>query len=88
MTIKENFVLRQVAGSYVAVAVGEASVNFDGMLTLNESGALLWRTLEHGAGRAALVRALTTEYEVSEAQAAQDVDEFLDMLRKAGCLAE
>ena len=88
MTIKENFVLRQVAGSYVAVAVGEASVNFDGMLTLNESGALLWRTLEHGAVRAALVRALTTEYEVSEAQAAQDVDEFLDMLRKAGCLAE
>lgn len=88
MTIKENFVLRQVAGSYVTVAVGEASVNFDGMLTLNESGALLWRTLEHGADRAALVRALTTEYEVSEAQAAQDVDEFLDMLRKAGCLAE
>ena len=42
MTIKENFVLRQVAGSYVAVAVGEASVNFDGMLTLNESGALLF----------------------------------------------
>ena len=88
MTIKENFVLRQVAGSYVAVAVGEASVNFDGMLTLNESGALLWRTLEHGADHAALVRVLTTEYEVSEAQAEQDVDEFLDMLRKAGCLAE
>ena len=44
--------------------------------------------LDLGADRAALVRALITEYEVSEAQAAQDVDEFLDMLRKAGCLAE
>ena len=51
------------------------------------AGMRQW-ALEHGADRAALVRALTTEYEVSEAQAAQDVDEFLDMLRKAGCLAE
>ncbi len=88
MTIKENFVLRQVAGSYVVVAVGEASVDFNGMLTLNESGALLWRTLERGADHAALVAALTSEYEVDEAQASRDADEFLDMLRKAGCLAE
>lgn len=88
MTIKENFVLRQVAGSYVVVAVGEASVDFNGMLTLNESGALLWRTLERGADRTSLVAALTSEYEVDEARASHDADEFVDMLRKAGCLAE
>ena len=88
MKIKENFVLRQVAGSYVAVAVGTASVDFNGMLTLNESGALLWHTLELGADRAALVAALTSEYEVDEAQAARDTDEFLKRLLEAGCLEE
>ena len=88
MKLKENFVLRQVAGSYVVVAVGAASVDFNGMLTLNESGALLWRTLEGGADRAALLAALTSEYDVDEAQAARDLDEFLNSLRTAGCLAE
>ena len=51
MKLKENFVLRQVAGSYAVLAVGAASVDFNGMLTLNESGALLWRALEQGADR-------------------------------------
>ena len=48
MKLKENFVLRQVAGSYAVLAVGAASVDFNGMLTLNKSGALLWRALEQG----------------------------------------
>ena len=74
MKLKENFVLRQVADSCVVVAVGAASVDFNGMLTLNESGALL--------------AALTSEYDVDEAQAARDIDEFLSSLRSAGCLEE
>ena len=59
MKVKKDFLLRQVAGSWVAVAVGAQSVDFDGMLTLNESGALLWRALEQGADRRALTQALT-----------------------------
>lgn len=88
MNVKKDFVLREVAGSYVAVAVGKASVDFDGMLSLNESGALLWRTLERGADRGALIAALTAEYEVGGDEAARDVDEFLAALRAAGCLDE
>ena len=86
MKLKENFVLRQVAGSYAVLAVGAASVDFDGMLTLNASGALLWRALEQGADRPALISALTAEYDVSAPQAEQDIDEFLDTLQKVGCL--
>lgn len=86
MKVKKDFLLRQVAGSWVAVAVGAQSVDFDGMLTLNESGALLWRALERGADRRALTQALTDEYEVEPAQAERDVDEFLRTLSEAGCL--
>lgn len=68
------------------LAVGAASVDFNGMLTLNESGALLWRALEQGADRPTLLAALTAEYDVSDAQAEQDIDEFLSTLQKAGCL--
>ena len=49
MKLNENFVLRQIVGSWVAVAVGQASVDFNGMLRLNDTGVLLWNKLKDGA---------------------------------------
>ena len=88
MRLKEGFVLRQVAGSHIVLPVGAASVDFNGMVSLNETGALLWRTLEGGADSEALVSALTAEYEVERAEAAEGVEEFLETLRSVGCLEE
>lgn len=88
MKLKPNFILRQVADSWLVVAVGQASVDFNGLLTLNETGALLWKALERGADLEGLTAALTEEYEVSPRQARADAGEFLDSLRQAGCLEE
>jgi len=88
MKLNKNFVLRQVADTWVVLPVGQASVSFNGMITLNGSGTLLWQALEQGADREALADALTAEYEVDRDLALHDVDEFLDTLRKAGCLEE
>ena len=87
MKISENFVLRQVADTWVVLPVGQASVDFNGMLTLNESGAVLWHALEKGGDREALADALLEEYEVDRSTALADVDEFLLKLKEAGCLA-
>ena len=86
MKLNENFVLRQVADNWVVLPVGQASVDFNGMLTLNDSGALLWRALEQGGDREALADALLAEYEVERSVALADVDEFLASLAKVGCL--
>ena len=86
MKINENFVLREVAGSWVVIPIGEKSVDFNGMMNLNETGVLLWRELEKGADKEALVAAITGEYEVSAAEAAEDIDEFIKVLEKAGCI--
>lgn len=88
MKIKEGFVLRQVASNWVVLPVGQASVNFNGMLSLNDSGVLLWRALENGGDRNTMADALLTEYEVEREQALADVDEFLAILKKAGCIEE
>ena len=64
----KNFVLRQIVGSWVAVAVGQASVDFNGMLRLNDTGVLLWNKLKDGADEQDLARALTAEYDVSRKQ--------------------
>ena len=86
MKINENFVLREVAGNWVVIPIGEKSVDFNGMMNLNETGVLLWRELEKGADKEALVAAITGEYEVSAKEAAEDIDEFIAVLEKAGCI--
>ena len=86
MKLKENFVLRQVADTWVVFPVAEATVDFNGMLTLNETGALLWQALEQGKDVEGLVQALTAEYAVERQQALADVEEFLEALHTADCL--
>ena len=85
MKLKENFVLRRVLTNWVVLPLGAATVDFNGMLNLNDSGAMLWQKLEEGAGREELADALTSQYEVSRSQALADVDEFYAILVSAGC---
>lgn len=86
MKIKSDFVLRQVAGTWIVLPLAEKTISFSGMLTLNDSGAMLWKLLERGCDQGELVCALTSEYAVSEEQAGMDVQEFIDKLKNAGCL--
>ena len=86
MKLNKEFVLREVAGTWVVLPVGQTSVDFNGMISLNEPGALLWQTLEQGADKERLVAALLDVYDVQEAQARADVDAFLESLVKIGCL--
>lgn len=86
MRLKEDFVLRQVVENWVVLPLGTENVDFNGMLTLNESGALLWRALEQGGQREDLARALTGEYNVGWDEALADVDAFLEKIKGFGCL--
>jgi len=88
MKIKEGFVLRKVADNWVVLPVGKASVDFNGMLSLNESGTILWHALEKGGSREDLANALLDEYDVELDQALADVDEFLTVLEKVGCIED
>lgn len=80
MKIKEGYILRQVAGSSIIVAVGDEAVNFDGIKTLNETGAFLWKQIEQGMDEENMVKAIMDEYEVDEGTAKNDVREFVKLL--------
>ncbi len=88
MKIKEGFLLREVGGTSVVVAVGDAARNFNGMMTLNPTGAFLWRELEKGGRTEELVKALCGEYDVTPETAAGDVERFIQKLKSAGVLNE
>lgn len=86
MKLKETFALRQVADTWVVLSLWSETANFSGMLSLNNSGAFLWKELEKGGDRNALAEALCAEYIVSKEEALADVDEFLEKLKAFGCL--
>lgn len=85
MKLKNNFLLRQVAETWVVMPIGQEMLDFNGMLTLNETGAFLWRKLEEGADLDGLVAALTAEYDVSPDAARADAQAFVEKLIASGC---
>lgn len=86
MKIKKNFALRNISGSWVALPLGDAVVDFTGMLTLNESGVMLWRMLEGGCTKEEMAEALIKEYEVTYDEALCDVGAFVAKLTEVGCI--
>ncbi|MBQ9680074.1 MAG: PqqD family protein [Ruminococcus sp.] len=86
MKIKDNYILKKIAGSYVVVPVRTRTVDFSGIIKLSESGAFLWKLLEKESDREELIARLLDEYEVDEPKASADVDRFVDKLREADLL--
>ena len=86
MKIKEGYILRSVAGSNIVVAVGDEAASFDGIRTINETGAFLWKVIEQGTTQDALVDALVEEYEVDRETAKEDVSEFVNLLINNGLI--
>ena len=88
MKIKEGLLLREVAGNSVVIPLAKQSVNFNGMMTLSETGALLWKQLEKGAEESDLLKAMLEEYDIDEKTALEDIRAFVAKLESAGLLAE
>jgi hypothetical protein len=86
MNVKLEFILRDIAGDLLLVPAGKAALDLNGMLTLNEVGAEIWKRLPEAEDEEALVQALLQEYEVEEEVLRADVREFLDSLRQLGIL--
>lgn len=82
MKIKEGFVLREVAGDTVVIPTG-GDLDMNMMITLNESGAFLWKRLEQEISREDLIAAVLKEYpDVDQATAEMAVDGFVAKLKE------
>lgn len=88
MKLKSDLVLRQVADTWVVLAMSQDVLSFNGILKLNESGAMLWNVLKETEDPDLLVKALMKEYDVEEQVAREDVHSFLKTLKKAGCIED
>lgn len=86
MKIVKGFSLRNIAGSHIVVPIGSANISFKGMITLNGSGAFIWKQLEEDRTELDLLLALQKEYEIDETAARSDISEFIGILQQAALL--
>ena len=83
MKIKDDFALRKVADSYVVVPVNSLTLDFNGVINLNETGAFLFEQLQKGIEKEELVEKMLDEYDVTREKASADIDLFINKLQDA-----
>lgn len=86
MRIKDGFVLREVAGQAVVIAVGEASKAFHGMINLNNTGKVIWQEIENGLSEDEIVDNLLEKYDADVETVKCDVKSMIQKMRDAGVL--
>jgi len=82
MKLKDDFILRNIAGQTVVLPSG-GDLDLNMMITLNETGAFLWERMQQETDEAALL----TEYDVDEVRASAAVTAFVQKLEANGFLA-
>ena len=78
----------QVMDDIVAVPVGQTALQFNGMILLNDVSKRIWDCLTQETDMESIVTALTDAFDVSDREAREDIQEFLDKLRKMQLLEE
>ena len=87
MKLSEGFMLREMAGQWVVVPIGNAVVDMNCIITLSPSAALLWKELEIGVDDVAtLAGAIMKEYDIDYETALNDSEEFIAQLKEIGML--
>ncbi len=77
MKIKEMYTLKEIPSNYAIFPIQRDIRNKRVLLTLNESGALLWQCLKQETTEDELVSVLMSHYDVDEAVARRDVKIFV-----------
>ena len=46
MKRNENYVVKELLDSYILVPIGETAIDFNGVMTLNETAKFMWESAE------------------------------------------
>ncbi|WP_448901553.1 PqqD family protein [Eubacterium sp.] len=86
MKIKDGFITRKIGDKIVAITVGEHTKDFNGMITLNDTGHFIWKCLEKDTDKESIANKVIKEYDISTADAMAEIDKFIAELEKNGIL--
>ena len=88
MKINDSFILKEVAGNYVVIPVDDDVLDFNGVITVNEVGAIIWKGIEDGKSKKDIIDLIMKEYDIDEATVTKDIDEFVSNLAQKNIITE
>lgn len=78
--VRKDFIMREVMGEYLVVPVGKAAGELHGIITINDTGAAIWRALQKGATLDQLAEAIVEEFDIDIETARADAEEYIKLL--------
>lgn len=90
MKVKKGFELRDVCGEKVIIATGIENLDFNRLISLNETAAYLWQKAQEAPSftEAELAQKLVSDYDVTPETAEADVAELVGTWRKQGLIED
>ena len=89
MRIKKGFELREVCGEHIIVAYGIANIDFNKVISLNESATFLWKNIfDKDFDADTMASLLCQEYEVDAETAKHDAQALLNEWTKVGLIQQ
>lgn len=88
MKIKQNYLLSEIEGEYIVIAVGNTESNFNGYLKLNKTSKFLWDCLEKQTTLEDVIERLKNKYSIDPEIAKNDVENFINSLHAVHALEE
>lgn len=86
MKKNNDFILKEIGDKTVLIPFGKKALDFNGILTLNDTAKFLWEVCDEEIDTQKLATELKTKYEIDDATANQAVDAFINQLKEAGCI--
>lgn len=86
MKKNNDFVLNDVAGNWILVPYGENAIDFNGVITLNETAKFLWENCLEDVDVDLLKSKLIEEYKIDNETAQNAVDMWIEQMKEAGCI--
>ncbi len=87
MKLKYNFVLNDVAGQKVAVAVDDVNSDYNNLIKLNDTGVYILEMLKNDVTVEEIVNSLKKDFEITpELDIEKIVNDFITKLKEADVL--
>jgi sensor domain CHASE-containing protein len=81
-------VTKKTGNEYVLVPITNNIADMNSVFTLNETGAFIWEKINGKRNVEDIITALTTEFEIDNETASEDMFSFIDHMKKYLIISE
>lgn len=83
-SVQKRFQLRKAAGIYWLLDMEQQGIPYQRPVQLNDAAAEIWIMLSEGRKKDEIATEIAGRYHISEETVHQDIDDFIEQLRRQG----